>query len=205
MTEKNNDSARYSTTELEIADRYQGEQPLMFLDIDHTLTHSNGGAIDPKALELVQTCVRQCDARIVLCSDRVREADRCIADLYHAGLTRGWLVGHCSVDPYIEGNLPSLVGRSTKVLRIAEWLEKADSIGKTPPSWCVVDDARTLALHWMTAPAHVKPSGPVITDLDMALAWTIMLRKLPHDVKRGIEYTRREAERDALATEELSE
>ena len=151
--------------------------PVLFLDIDGVLAETNGGPIDRDATDLINTLARQTEARIVLCSDRVRSRG-VIGDLVTGGLMAHYLRGQC--DPATAASWCM----SSKTARVVRWLELAQEHHVAPSRWCVLDDCLSFSKSWQTAPAHVRPRGGLVSRLDTSLAWAILLGKMPLDVRR---------------------
>lgn len=162
-----------------------GVRPVLFLDCDGVIAPGNGKPIDSEVLALVETTLRQADAVVVLCSDRVRER-RFVAELKWAGLSRHYLRGQCDPNPDLSA-LPSTYDKgraaSSKVHRVVEWLDIAEAHSLLPPSWCVLDDARTFSANWRTCAVHVQPAGPLVSAAELDRVWSILTRKLPHSVR----------------------
>jgi hypothetical protein len=170
-----------------------GVHPVLFLDCDGVIASGNGGEIDKDTLDHVATVLRQADAVVVLCSDRVRER-RFVAKLKQAGLPRHYLRGQCDPNPDLSA-LPSTYDKgraaSSKVHRVVEWLDIAEANNLLPPSWCVLDDARTFSANWRTCAVHVQPASPLVSVDELDRVWSILTRKLPHSVRQA----RRETEK----------
>lgn len=170
-----------------VSDSY-AQEPVLFLDIDGTIAHGLGNAIDRVSAELIELLVRNTGSVIVLCSDRVRSIEATMDELVR-WISPHRFRGHCDPDPGNSKDLPSTVyGRgqitTSKVRRVVEWLDSACALGKYPPAWCVLDDCRTYSADWRTCTQHVKPSGPIVTTVDLTRAWGLLTRMVPrrHDI-----------------------
>lgn len=160
-------------------------RPVLFLDVDGTIASENGGPIDRDAVVAIANTVRLAQARIILCTDRVRH-ESFYDEIIEAGIPGHMLRGQCDPD---EREVPSRQGShamSSKVARVIRYLTIAENHCITPSAWCVLDDARTFSYDWRTATQHVAPSGPLVTELDLRRVWILLTRRLPHSLRREV-------------------